>query len=308
MMRLPTLDIDLLRSFVAVADRAGFTAAGSALGASQSAVSVRIRKLEERVGHELLERSPRLVRLTPLGRELLADARRILDVHDAAVARACARESGRTFELAVSDHAAGALLPAILADVHRQRPDVQLIVTVGASGDLADRYRDGAFDAVVTRREERGRGGRPLHRGPLVWFAAADVVWRPDRPLPLVSLAAPCDMRALATTALAAAGITWRDAFTGTGVAAVQAAAAAGLGVACLSAWNVPAGCRRLGPRDGLPALPASRLTLRHRGPTAGRADVVEAIAEAFRAALRSATMTLPAHPQPQAPEVANAG
>ena len=71
-MRIPDLDLDLLRCFVAVAERGGFTAAGQALGLTQSAVSLKIKRLEELVARRVFERTSRAVALTRDGEMRLA--------------------------------------------------------------------------------------------------------------------------------------------------------------------------------------------------------------------------------------------
>jgi len=283
MTRLPTLDIDLLRAFVAVTDATSFTAAGDAMGATQSAMSVRIRKLEDRLGRRLMDRTPRSVALTPFGERFLDSARRILRTHDESVLNALARDDRRPFSLAVSDHAAGAGLPAVLADLHRRRPEIQFLVTVGTSAELFRGFERGDVDAVVGRREERRGASRALYPDRLVWTAAPGFAWRAPDPVPLVSLAPPCGIRAIAAAALTAAGQGWREVFTGTGVAAVQAAVAAGLGIACLGEGNVQAGCVALPDDCGLPPLPSLEFVLYHR-TTTGDLEVAADIAAAFRA------------------------
>lgn len=284
MKRLPTLDIDLLRAFATVADAGSFTMAGDLMGATQSAMSVRIRKLEDRLGRRLLERSPRSVSLTAFGETFLESARHILRAHDEAASAAVDRDVRRTVAVAVSDHAAGAGLPTVLADLHRRRQDIQFTVTIGSSGDLFRSFEAGDGDAVVVRSEE-GRGpGIPLYPDQLVWAAAAGFAWRPGDTVPLVSLVTPCGIRAIALAALTAAGLGWREVFNGTGVAAVQAAVAAGLGIACLGARNVPDGCVRLPAGSGLPSLPPLDFVLHHRLSEPGDETIAAAIADAFRA------------------------
>ena len=289
MPRLPTLDIDLVRTFVAVAEAASFTAAGNAIGATQSAMSVRIRKLEDRLGRRLMDRNPRSVTLTGFGAQFLDDARRLLQVHDETAIRMVGLSTVRSFALAVSDHAAGDRLPQVLAALQARCPGVQFLVTVGASAAVFEAFERGRFEAVVIRRDEGAGGGQSLYRDALVWTAAPGTAWHRARPLPLVSLAAPCGVRAAAVTALGAAGIIWRDVFCGTGVAAVQAAVSAGLGVACLSRWTVPADAVRLGPEDGLPALPSTEMVLRHRPLRPDSAAIVREVAAAFRQGVEGA-------------------
>ncbi|MBV8651792.1 MAG: LysR family transcriptional regulator [Alphaproteobacteria bacterium] len=286
---IPSLDVDWLRAFVSVAETRSFTAAGTALAAAQSTVSVRIRKLEERLRLRLMERNAREVALTPAGADFLDDARAILQKHDDAALRAMGARKMRSFELAVSDHAAGALLPLILATLRRERPETQLLVTVGISRELFRSFALGQFDAVIGREDELGADGRLILTDKLAWAAARDFRWTPGEALPLVALAAPCGVREIAVSALAASGIAWRSAFTGTGVAAIQAAASAGLGVTCLETRNIPADCRRLGARSGLPSLPETQIVMRTRHRSVGEDEMAATIAASVKAAMGGA-------------------
>ena len=278
-----TLDVDLLRTFVHVADMRSFTAAGSALGATQSAVSVRLKKLEERLGHRLLERTPRSVSLTPFGEGFVEDARSVLTAHDAALRKAVGGNEPRAVSLGVSDHAAGVHLPSVLAELRMSTPHVQLSVTVGLSEQLASEFEHGRFDAVIVRRDVGPREGRPLYRDRLGWCAAPQFQGKRHAPLPLVSLAAPCSVRSIAIRALDEADVEWTEVFAGGGVSAVQAAAEAGLGVACLGLRNRPRGAVRLGRREGLPPLPANEVVMLDRDTGNGLSGTFEAIATAFR-------------------------
>jgi DNA-binding transcriptional LysR family regulator len=285
MKAIPSLDVDWLRAFVSVADARSFTAAGAALAAAQSTISVRIRKLETRLNQRLMERNARAVVLTPVGLDFLDDARRILQKHDEAAMRAMGRLEKRSFEIAVSDHAAGELLPAVLASLRREKPDVQLLVTVGTSRELFAAFAVGQFDAVIGRDDDTETNSQILLRDKLSWIAAKAFSWGRRDPLPFVSLAAPCGIREIALLALAANGIAWHSVFVGTGVAAIQAAVSAGLGIACLETRNMPADCRQLGVRSGLPPLPRTQVVMRTRRRTPGE----EAMAAALGAAVKKA-------------------
>ena len=279
----PPLEIDLLRSFVAVAEGESFTSAGAALGASQSAMSVRIRKLEERLGRRLLDRTPRSIVLTPFGEGFLSDARRVLEAHDDAVLRAQAHAERASLDLAVSDHAAGACLPQVLMALSQRHPEIQFLATVGASVEIFEAFNSGRYDAVVIREESGDGKGRRLFRDKMIWAAAKGFVWDRATPLPLISLAAPCGVRATAIAALEAQGIAWREVFVGTGVAAVQAAVSAGLGIAALDSRNLPDDSRRVKASFGLPALPATQMLLYHRLSGRRGGEIASAIAAAFK-------------------------
>jgi DNA-binding transcriptional LysR family regulator len=285
MKGIPTLDVDWLRAFVSAADTRSFTAAGAALAATQSTISVRIRKLEERLNHRLMERNPRSVILTPAGAHFLDDARRVLQIHDDAALRAMGAHERRSFEIGVSDHAAGQLLPLILASLHREKPHTQMLVTVGTSGELFAAYERGRFDAVIGRCDDVGADGQIVLVDKLAWIASKTFSWNARDPLPFVSLAAPCSIRDIAMLVLGSHGIAWRSAFVGMGVAAIQAAVSAGLGIACLETRNIPAGCRQLGTRSGLPPLPRTQIVMRTRHRTPGE----EVISATIVAALKKA-------------------
>jgi DNA-binding transcriptional LysR family regulator len=287
MKGVPSLDIDWLRAFVCVADTRSFTAAGAALAATQSTISVRIRKLEERLDQCLLMRNPRSVVLTPIGADFLDDARRILQMHDEATMRAMGMHEKRSFEIGVSDHAAGELLPFVLATFHREKPGTQLLATVGTSRELFAGFESGRFDVVIGRNDEVGAGGQIVFAEKLAWVSSKAFSWDARDPLPLVSLAAPCSIRDIALLALASNGIPWRSVFVGTGVAAVQAAVSASLGIACLETRNIPRGCRQLGVRSGLPSLPRTQIVMRTRHRAADAEVISTALAAAFKKAAR---------------------
>src|ERR1700724_1822270 len=89
------LDFELLRTFVAVADCGGFHRAAELLNLTQSTVSQQIKRLELETKRPLFRRTTRSVALTDDGEMLLGDARRLLQLEEAARLRlAAARLSG----------------------------------------------------------------------------------------------------------------------------------------------------------------------------------------------------------------------
>ncbi|TYC67986.1 LysR family transcriptional regulator [Stappia sp. BW2] len=273
------LDMDLLRAFVRVAETGSFTRAGQMTGASQSAVSVKIKKLEDRLGDTLLSRSPRSVRLTSFGARFLSDARSLIDLHDSVTARVSGPAVQKRLRFGISDHAAGGRLPAIIASLSKALPQHRLHVSVGYSDTLYNDFKAGLFSAVMVRSEDVEGTGRVAFEENLVWTASRAFSWSAGTALPLVALSETCALRRLAEGTLKEAGISYEDAFTGTGVGAIQAAVSAGLGIACLDRRNIPEGCREVGDLYRLPVLPKTKMTLFCReGPL-----VASAILAAFR-------------------------
>lgn len=282
------LDIELLRTFVALAETESFTQAGDLLGATQSAVSVRLKKLEDRLGRRLLDRSPRSVTPTPFGVTFLADARRILALHDDALARATTAAPPRRLALGISEHATGGRLPVMLRALRDLMPGLSVTVTLGLSEELVAEWEAGRHDAVVVRRILRPGAppmpGRRLFVDDLVWAISPDLPWSPGDPVPLAAIARPCKVHELATEALEASGRPWSLAFLSRDLVAVQAAIEAGLGIGCVGRSAVPPGALVLGPESGLPALPASEVVFHTDARDRALGPALDRIAETFRA------------------------
>ena len=131
--------------FVAVADAKGFRAAGERLGVSASAVRQALRRLEERVGVALVQRTTRSVRLTEAGERLYAVVRPTLEEVRATVAALgeMGNEPRGTLRLHVSTAADSVLTGAVLADFLAAHPQVHFdFVVSDAHIDIVDEGYD----------------------------------------------------------------------------------------------------------------------------------------------------------------------
>ena len=261
-----TLDIAALRALVLLAEYSSFTRAAEALATSQAAISLRLKRLEARLAKRLVERSPRSVRLTSDGEILVAQARRVLAAHDAALL-ALDGPPRRPLVLGVSDQALGSHLPGLLAQWRAQMPGLRLEMRIGLSRELSESFDGSELDAAILHHvgDKAPRGAEVILRDRLSWFAAPDFAWNAGDKLPLLALAPPCAVRAAAIKALDVARLPWFEAFTGGGVTALTAALSARLGVAVLSRRARPAGMVELGSKQKLPMLPATAIVLRSR-------------------------------------------
>jgi DNA-binding transcriptional LysR family regulator len=263
---MKVLDLDAVRAFVLVADLHSFTRAADALDTTQSAVSLKLKRLEAHLGKQLLDRTPRVVRLSADGTAFLAAARDLLNAHERALGSLSVER--RRLALGLSEHVAGPDLPELLGKLAAYDPGLVVELHLGMSGALLAQFDERRLDAVIVRYEPDDAPREDttvLFSEPLGWLAAPDWLLRIGEPLPLALLTPPCNVRAIAIHTLDEAGIAWREAFVGGGVAAVGAAAAAGLAVAPLARRVAPRGLIDVGPRLGLPALPESRVTLHSR-------------------------------------------
>src|SRR5437773_10727365 len=114
-MNTPNLDPDLLRAFVAVADHRSFTRAAVTLNRTQSAVSMQIKRLEDRLGVELFSRTKANVDLSAAGEGLLGYAKRILALNEEAVGRLAERKAEGVVRLGVMDDYGTSVVPPLLA-------------------------------------------------------------------------------------------------------------------------------------------------------------------------------------------------
>ncbi|MBK5959560.1 hypothetical protein CCR97_15295, partial [Rhodoplanes elegans] len=205
-----TLDVDAVRAFVLAAELKSFTRAAEALDTTQSAVSLKIRRLEERLGRRLLERTPRLVRLSADGQAFLEPARSLVAAHASAVeAFAPAR---RRLVVGVSHHVIGPGLPALLRRMGTAAPNVVLELRIASSADALIELDRGALDAAVVLQHDDGRrGGEVLLTDAFGWMGAPDFVHRDGEPLRLATQSEPCSVRVMAVRALDAAGMSVDD-------------------------------------------------------------------------------------------------
>lgn len=241
MQTAPAIDPDLLRAFVTVVDTGGFSAAAQRLLRGQSAVSLQVKRLEDRLGVRLLERGPRHLKLTGEGEAILESARRILALNDELAARAREPELAGVVRLGAPEDFATTRLPTILASFTRAFPRVALEVTCELTLELLDRFHAGGLDLALIKREPAGpTEGMRVWREPLVWVAADHEIARTAEPLPLVCSPRPCLHRKRATTALDAIGRAWRVAYSCGSLSGNHAALRAGLGVAVLPLDMVP--------------------------------------------------------------------
>ena len=275
------LDIDAVRAFTLVAELESFTRAAQVSGTTQSAVSLKLKRLEERLTTRLVERSPRSVRLTAEGAGFLERARDLLAAHDRALAGAQPAE--RRLTIGISDHVAGPDLPDLIARVNAFDPALLLEVRIDFSNALLDKFDRAEFDAVIARREGNRRGGEKLLEDEFGWFAAPNFHHKPGEKLRLAMLAAPCGVRAHAIRALDKANVKWLEAFTGGGVTAVAAAISCGLAVAPLARRIAPPGTLDVGRSLALPLLGRSTVVLHSRISDARARAALRTLAAAFR-------------------------
>ena len=249
-----TLPTELLRALVAVADAGGVTRAAEGLGRTQPAVSLQIKRLEEMVGQVLFDRANRAFGLTPAGETLTGYARRILLLHDEAVARVMRPEPAGAIRVGLPNDFAVTLLPGILGGFAAEFPEVSLEVGCALSHSLLDALGEGDRDMVVAMTGGEGHpAAARMWSERLVWCGIEGAGADGGGPVPLIAYPEGCTYRKRMIDALERSGRAWRVVYTSPSLAGLTAAVQAGLGVTALSERTAPPALKRR--TAGLPPL-----------------------------------------------------
>jgi DNA-binding transcriptional LysR family regulator len=274
---MQNFDLEQLRTLAAVVEAGSLTAAAPRVFLSQSSVSEQIRKLEERAGQSLLTRSKAGVAPTEAGLRLLGYARRILALSDEAFRDLRGETLQGELRLAVTDYFRPGDLTRLLGRLGESYPKVRLHVSILKSDALRAAYAGGEFDVALGMHiagTPAGPGAaKPavIRRESLAWLGATGLRRVRGEPLRLLALPDNCSLHQFTVALLRRRRVAYVLAHVASGVAGLQSALAAGLGVACLNESAVCEGVAPLAPPHGLPALPRVTFQLLpgRRGETA---------------------------------------
>jgi DNA-binding transcriptional LysR family regulator len=275
------IDIDLVRAFIAVSETRNFTQAAQRLHRTQSAVSMKIKRLEELVGQRLFERDTTTVTLSAIGERFVGLAQRLIEVHEQTFFALNHALAAGKLTLATSETYASCLLPQILAEVSETFPNIEIEIRCGHSWKMLESIDSADIDLVIATRYPKRQDGIPLTRERLLWVSKADSEVHLSNPVPLAMFPDGCLYRRAALAALDAAGRAWRVAFTSLNHEGLVAAVAAGSAVSVMIESAVGRQLRVLKPAQGFPALAPTEVELYSRG--SGISPVAKHVAETIR-------------------------
>ncbi|HKG72957.1 MAG TPA: LysR substrate-binding domain-containing protein [Aestuariivirgaceae bacterium] len=252
---IPNLDVDLLKTFIAIAETGGFTRAAEEVNKTQGAVSMQMRRLEDILGRPVFHRAGRQNRLTADGERLLDYARRIVRLNDEAVVTFSKPELTGVVRFGVPDDYADNLLPEFMARFARTHPLVQVDVDCLPSKTLIGLAKDGKMDVVLISAEAGTPGIELLRREPLVWVSSVRHCVHEFEIVPLAVSQIGCAWRDNIFQQLDSWNRRYRIAYASTNSNAIKAAVLAGLAVAALPRVSVTPGMRILSETEGFPPL-----------------------------------------------------
>lgn len=277
-MSFHNLDIGVLRTFVAVAEKESFAVAAEKIFRTQPAVSQQMQKLEAMLGCTLFERVGRSKRLTTEGSRFLDYARRMVGLNDEAYRAMTQRSFEGPVKVGACADAVASLIPEYLEMCAETFPGLRVDIQVGPVRWLTSSLRRGDLDLLVMLDAVTNREFEQvvLRTSPVTWIAGARYHHHFGAPVPLVLIEGACPFRNMAIKALAEAGIPWRIAFQTSTLAGIRAALRAGMGVTPRTVEMLAPDLKVLDPYAGLPALPtiSYRLYARQGGLSESALDV----------------------------------
>jgi DNA-binding transcriptional LysR family regulator len=256
------IDVDHLRTFIAIAETGSFTKAAEVVNKTQSAVSMQMKRLEERIERPIFSRDGRASKLSEDGQRLLDYARRIIKLNVETLAAFSDGELSGRVRLGVPDDYADRYLPEIMARFSRAYPGVELTVICEPSVDLLDRVDANEIDLAIVTNCESKRATENFRRERLLWVTSNRHPTHMEERLPLALGRPTCSWRRTAVERLESVGRPYRILYSSSNAGAVAAAVLSGLAVSVLAESGLRPGMRVLSAADGFPELPACRVGL----------------------------------------------
>uniref|UniRef100_UPI003BA8B6E7 LysR family transcriptional regulator n=1 Tax=Stappia sp. TaxID=1870903 RepID=UPI003BA8B6E7 len=237
----PKLDIGALQALCAIRDHGGVTRAAHHLGLSQSAVSHKIRRLEEGLGCTLLNRRPGQSVFTPEGERLLHYARRILAINNEAVASLSTDPLSGLIRLGITEQATHGALARVLGHFTRLQPDVTVLTDVAQSLTIATQLDRGEIDIGIFQifRDRKRHDDLLLSESELVWAKSRDLELDWQRPIPFLAFDDTCFYRRWVMEACPLPPHGFSTVMRCASLAGILSALKSGLGVTLISADHV---------------------------------------------------------------------
>ena len=289
------LEIDGLRALCAIADHGGVTRAAGFLALSQSAVSHKIRRLEQGLDCTLLARRPGGPLFTEAGEELLGYARRMMDLHDEALAELSKKPLAGMIRLGMTEDTTTSEITAILGRFTRLYPEVHVSTRTSQSLNVQAWMAAGDLDVAVVQvfASDVRPDDTVLFQDILHWVASPDLKLDPEALVPFLAFDENCFYGQWALREGSDCGHTLRKVLECPSAAGIQSAVRAGLGVAVLNGMHVTSEMRVI---EGVfPEPPAITYIARVRkaAQSAVASALVTEIARSFPTAPSLRTVTV---------------
>lgn len=235
------LEIDALRALLAIAAHGGVTRAAEHLALSQSAVSHKIRRLEQALDCDLLARRAGGPLFTEDGERLCDYARRMIDLHDETLAALGRKPLTGTIRLGMTEDTTTSGVARILGRFTRLYPDVQVRTRTSQSLNVQAWLKAGELDVAVVQifRADILPDDLILFDDTLHWVKSPDVTLDPSQHVPFLSFDSNCFFKRWGFADGQLLGHQFDNVLECPSAAGIQSAVRSGLGVALLNGLNV---------------------------------------------------------------------
>lgn len=230
--QVPLLDLDLLRTLLAIADSGSFSAAAAQVLRTPSAISMQVKKIEDLLGRPVFIRDSRSVALTADGERLVEHARRMLALNRDVMAQFIDPGLVGEVRLGAPDDAVEGHLPDALKRFACTHPGVAVNVVIDGTSRLIERVNARQIDIAVISCQPGDSRAEPLFSEQLVWAMRKGGVAAEQNPIPISVWEEGCVWRKYATEGLEAQGRRYRVAFLSAHLAGQKAAILADLAIA----------------------------------------------------------------------------
>jgi len=281
---MKSLDLDLLRTFVAISETGNFSTAAETVFRTPAAVSMQVKKMEETLGRTLFLRDSRTVTLTDDGQRVLAHARRMLAMDQSFYSEFFPQSLRGEVRLGLNDDIAERYLPEMLRRFSRTHPGVVVNAVVKDSAPLLDLIKERRLDIALFSRLEAQTNDRPgqiLMSERIVWACCRSGISHEKDPIPVTVWDKSCAWRKAGLEALDAHGFRYRIALESGHLSAQKSAVRADLAIAPIPLSALDECIVEVGNEANLPELPSYQVAL---ACLADLSEPAAAAADHFRA------------------------
>lgn len=282
----PLLELDLLKTLIAIAETGNFSGAADVVHRTPSAVSMQVKRIEEILGRPVFKRDSRSVELTSDGVFLVEHARRVLALNREALARFIAPEVSGEVRLGMSDDISDRYLTNILNDYNMNHPGIRLDIIVDNSDRLVKSVENGSLDIVLVNDHcnfQQSRENEMLARDQLVWAGLKGGIAGEKNPIPICVWQEGCFWRSQALKSIEATGRDFRVAFQSSHITGQKAAILADLVIAPMPRSALGGSIIEVGEQYGLPPMEMSDVVLQvAKKKTEAMTVVIEHIRASF--------------------------
>jgi len=251
------IDLQLARTFVAIADTGSFSRAGAKLNLAPPTVSLQMQRLERTLRQQLFAKDGRARELTQSGRAFLGFARKLLQINDMALSEVTNLPLDGRVRIGTTEEFANDRLPEVLREFGSANPAARIDLVIDVNRNLHAALKRRSIDvALVAQDPFSPRPGSSLFHEELIWIGSSDLQLRRDEPVPLVVFNERCIVRDMVLHALDKARRKYDVVCTSQSLSGIRAAVRASLGITARTRAQLEPGLREVRVSRFLPKLP----------------------------------------------------